>query len=72
MKEFEVTIPIVGMAYLTIQAETEADAIAEAMKIASPEDVNEWQAHEHIVRGNVCYVQPSSAVAKYLSDLDEA
>ena len=64
IKTYEVTIPIVGMAFVTVDAASEEDAIHEALAVAGPEDVSEWEALRHVVRGNVCYVSPSSARAE--------
>ena len=68
-KEYEVTLPITGKAYLTVVADSEEEAIQIALgevlfdhiaiQIALGEvlfdHIEEWEAVERINEGNVCY-----------------
>lgn len=64
MKTYEVTLPITGIAYLTIEADSEDEAIEAAMSAVTVENLETWEAVRDITRGNVCYaMQPWSAEA---------
>lgn len=63
MKTYEVTLPIAGIAYITVQAESEEDAIAKAMEEVSRDDIEEWEAFERIVSGNVLHAPINDAEA---------
>ena len=54
-KTYEVTIPIAGHAYLTVEANSEEEAIDIAFGEVSLKDVEEWEALQQFNRGNVCY-----------------
>lgn len=67
MNTYEVTIPIFGHAYLTVQADSEEEAIELAMDEASPDHVEGWEALRELNRGNVCYAPaPWSAEARLI------
>jgi len=55
MKTWVVTVPIAGHAYVTIEAESEEDAINKAIDTVTLQDVEEWQAIKQFNEGNVCY-----------------
>ena len=64
-KTYEVTIPITGIAYLTIEAESEDEAIETAIGEVTIDNLETWEAVRDIHRGNVCYaMQPWSAEAR--------
>ncbi len=46
MKTYAVKLPISGVAYLEIEAETESEAIAKAVEQASLRDVEDWEVLE--------------------------
>ena len=46
MKDYEISVPVMGIAHVSVSAESEADALAQAVDIAGPDDVDE---------GNVFY-----------------
>lgn len=54
-KVWAVEVPITGKAYLEIQATSEEEAIAAAVERVVYEDISEWEALRHVVRGNVFY-----------------
>lgn len=70
MKEYCVTVPIMGAAFVTVQAETEEDAIQQALGVAGPDDVDAWEPLEYVVQGNVCYANPSKAYVESVSELE--
>lgn len=55
MKNYQVTVPITGIAFISVQAESEQEAIQKAMDNVTINEVESWEAHEHIVKGNVFY-----------------
>lgn len=55
MKTYEVTIPIAGHAFLTIEASSEREAIEKAMDEVTLKDVENWECLEQFNKGNVCY-----------------
>lgn len=63
-KEWEVTLPAIGVVYVTVQAETEEEAIETALRSYEPSDLEHWEAVSAVVRGNVCYASPSRASAE--------
>jgi hypothetical protein len=72
MKTWEVTIPIAGHAYVTVEAESEDKAIEKALDEASLKDVEGWEALERFNQGNVCYCpQPWEAEATLAFSEDE-
>lgn len=72
MKVFEVTLPIAGHAFLTIEAETEEEAIEKAFDEVTLQNIEEWEALREFNRGNVCYCpQPWEAVADGGTDRDD-
>lgn len=62
--EYEVTLPIAGHAFLTVEADSEEDAIEKAMEIVTIEMIEQWEPLEQFNTGNVCYCpQPWEAEA---------
>jgi hypothetical protein len=56
MKTWEVTLPVSGLVYTTVEAESEEEAIEKALNgDYTLEDIQEWSTHEKIVQGNICY-----------------
>lgn len=67
-KEWECTVPISGHAYITVEADTEEEAIKKAIEEVTLSDVETWQAHRQMHMGNVCnYDQPWEAEATCVS-----
>lgn len=63
-KTWSVTLPITGLAYLEVEAETEDEAIEMALGMVENNDIETWEAVRSITRGNVCYaMQPWDAEA---------
>lgn len=55
MKNYLVQVPITGIAVVSVEADTEAEAIALAIDNATLDHVQEWQAVQKIVGGNFFY-----------------
>jgi hypothetical protein len=55
MKSWSVTLPIAGHAYLTVEAETEEEAIEQALNEVTIDHIETWEAVERFNQGNVCY-----------------
>ena len=56
MKTYGVSIPITGTVYIEVTAKTEEDAIDKAfMSDLTLDNVESWDTHKHIVKGNVFY-----------------
>lgn len=55
MKEYTITLPIAGHAVVTVEAESEEEAIKEAFNTVTIDDIQEWEALRQFNRGNVCY-----------------
>lgn len=55
MKKYTVKVPIVAVCYVEVEAENEEESIEKAFESddLSLENVEEWEALEHIVEGNV-------------------
>ncbi len=68
MKTYEVTLPIVGIAFLTVEAESEEDAISKAIDEVSMEHIEEWDALRRITSGNVLYASRNEAEAVEIED----
>ena len=68
MKTFEVVIPIAGHAYITVDAESEDDAISKAMSEVTIDHIEEWEPVRQFQRGNVsCCPSPWEAEAEEIA-----
>jgi len=54
-KTWHVTLPIVGHAFLSVEAETEEDAINTAMNNCSFTDIDSWEAIHRFQAGNISF-----------------
>lgn len=54
MKTYELTIPVVAYAFMTVKAESAEEAIERAFDDIDEDDFEEWYPVKHIVQGNVC------------------
>lgn len=71
-KEWEVTLPIAGHAYLVVQAETAEEAIEVAMNEVVHDSIETWEAVHAFHEGNVCYCpQPWTAEATCVGEVEE-
>lgn len=69
MAEYECTIPIAGHAFVTVDADSEDDAIQKAILNVTIDDIQEWEPMGQFSRGNVLYCpQPWDAEATKVSD----
>jgi hypothetical protein len=67
MKRFLVTLPVSGHVSVEVEAEDGEAAIQAAFdKSFTKEDIEEWDIHRHLVRGNVCYATYHRAEAEEL------
>ncbi len=55
MKSYEVTIPIAGHAFITVDAVSAEDAIKKALEEVTIDDIHEWEPLERFNQGNFCY-----------------
>lgn len=56
MAKYEVTLPISGYVVVEVEAADEQAAIETALDGVSDKDqIEEWSAHEYVLRGNVWY-----------------
>lgn len=64
-KTWEVTLPIAGYLVVRVEAENEDAAIEAAMlSDFNSDDIELWEAHKEIVRGNVCHAAVNKAFAE--------
>ena len=55
MKSYGVTVPITGHAYIEVVADSEEEAISEAMDKVDNTHLEGWKCCEYITQGNGCY-----------------
>lgn len=68
MPQYNVTLPIAGHAYVSVEADNEESAIEAALEQVTLGHIEEWEALKRLNMGNVCYCpQPWEAEA----ELDE-
>ena len=68
---YDVCLPITGIIWVTVEAESEEDAIDVAFcsDDLSLDNVEEWEAHRRICSGNVLHAQQNECYAvKHDSD----
>lgn len=54
MAEYQVTLPISGYVLVTVEADSESEAIEKALlEDIKLTDIEEWEAHDKVVEGNV-------------------
>lgn len=71
-KEYVVTVPIAGHAYVTVLAEDEESAIEMALDEASLSDIDEWTALHAFIEGNVVYCpSPWEITIESVTDLED-
>lgn len=71
MKTYDVILPIAGSIYMEIEADSEKEAIEKAfqtdwdikIECNGEHHIDELEAYEKIVEGNVCYVSTTEAEA---------
>lgn len=72
MKTYEVTLPIAGHAYLTVEAETKEEALQKAFEMVTMDNIESWEALEQFNEGNFCYCPtPWEADAECVSEDDD-
>lgn len=70
-RTYGVTVPIVGKAYIEVDAASEEDAIDAALEAVTIEHLEEWESHRVVVQGNVFYGMQNHAEATDLGDVEE-
>lgn len=70
MKRFLVTLPITGYILVEVEADNERAAIDAALisDELRTDRIEEWEAHEHIVQGNVFYGRKNRVEVEDISD----
>lgn len=69
---YEVTIPIAGHAFASVEAESADEAIELALGDVSISDIDSWEPLRAFNQGNVCYCpSPWHAVATDCGPADE-
>ena len=67
MRDYEVRIPIAGVYFTTVQAESAEEALNiafdEAENILDEDHLEQIDLHKHLVRGNVSYAPLTHAEA---------
>lgn len=65
MKEYEVCLPFTGVIWVTVEANSEKEAIEAAFQSEDLklENCDEWEAHEEICTGNVLHASQNTAYA---------
>lgn len=54
MKEYNVSLPVTGILHKTVEAESKEEAITKALESElTYEDIESWDTHRIICRGNV-------------------
>jgi hypothetical protein len=64
MKEWNVTVPIVGYAIVLVEAIDEGTAISEALRNVSFNDVESWEGVKVLAEGNVLHAPRNRAEAE--------
>lgn len=72
-KLYTVKVPIVAVCYVEVEAENEQEAIGKAMESddLTLENVDEWEALEHIVQGNVIYTYNGDVEIESVEEIEE-
>jgi len=69
MPEWEVIVPIAGYAIVRVEADSKEAAIDAAFKNGvGMEDIEMWDAYEHICEGNIFYPDENDAVAMMVEE----
>jgi len=55
MKNWDVTLPIAGHAYVTVEADSEEEAIEKAFDVVELKHIENWEALTAFNHGNVCH-----------------
>lgn len=70
MKEYIIKMPVTGLLVRTVNANSEEEAIEKFHNEVTIDDIETWESHEQIVKGNVFYgVQNEMEIE--CEDLDE-
>ncbi len=71
-RKFSVAIPITGVIYTEVDANSEAEAIEKALqKPFDTKDIETWQQHRHVCQGNVFYGEQCDAEAEDVGEADD-
>jgi hypothetical protein len=70
-REYQLTIPIAGHAYVTVEAESEEEALDKAMGEITIDMIETWEPLEAFNQGNVCYCpQPWRATVEDMGEVE--
>lgn len=64
MKTYAVSVPIAGVAYVEVEAESAEAAIDAALGLVTKDDIEEWNPLRHMTKGNVNYFHDNDASAE--------
>lgn len=66
MKEYDVCVPITGVAWIVVQAKDKQHAIKRALESEhlTLDKIEDWEAHRVIVEGNVLHATTNEAYAQ--------
>lgn len=70
MKRYSVILPIAGYACLEVEAESEKEALDAAMDAVTTDDIEEWEALEQIVEGNVFHGNQNKFEIELIEDCE--
>jgi len=62
IRTYSVAIPITGICYVDVEASSEEEAIDLAFE--HDLEIEQWEAHRHVIRGNVFYGMQAEATAE--------
>lgn len=64
-KEYEVCLPITGIIWVTVEADSEKEAIEAAFESdqLTLDNVEQWEAHKRICSGNILHASQNEAYA---------
>lgn len=74
MKRYSVQLPISGYVIKEVEADNATDAIKKALRESNFDrsEIEEWEVHERITRGNVCYALCNDANAEEIAADEDA
>ena len=73
MKRYTVAVPITGVIYVEVNAESEKEALTAALDSdgLTRDNIEEWEAHDYVTRGNVCSAVQNSIEVVSEEDIED-
>lgn len=72
MPSYDVALPIVGYAYVTVEANSAEEAWEAACDKITVDHLEDWYPLKHVSRGNVCYHPMSDFEVVELADSSDS